>query len=91
MDAGYFHLFRFNPALREQGKNPFVLDSGEPKLDYNEFLEGETRYGALKRSRPQEAEALFRKAADQAKSRYRYLKRLEALYAPEPAEGTDVQ
>ena len=91
VDAGYFHLFRFHPALREQNKNPFILDSGEPKLDYNEFLEGEIRYGALKRSRPEEAEALFRKAAAQAKKKYQYLKGLEALYAPEPGESPDAQ
>ena len=86
VDAGYFHLFRFNPSLREQGKNPFLLDSGEPRLDYETFLDGEIRYDSLKRYRPEEAEELFRKAAAQAKERYRYLKRLEQFYAPEGAE-----
>ena len=52
VDAGYFHLFRFNPGLREQGRNPFTLDSGEPSLDYEEFLNGEIRYDALRRYNP---------------------------------------
>lgn len=83
VDAGYFHLFRYNPLLRAQGKNPFQLDSKEPTLNYEEFLNGEIRYDSLKRYKPQEAEKLFEEASAQAKERYRYLKRLEALYAPE--------
>ncbi len=82
VDSGYFHLFRFHPLLREQGKNPFILDSKEPSLDYREFLEGEIRYDSLLRTRPEEARCLFEEAARQAKKRYEYLKRLEALYAP---------
>ena len=46
--SGYWHLFRFHPALREQGKNPFILDSKEPSMDYEEFLSGENRYQLLK-------------------------------------------
>lgn len=84
VDSGYFHLFRFHPGLREQGKNPFILDSGEPHLDYQEFLDGETRYGALKRFRPEEAQKLFAEASGQAKIRYEYFKKLEAFYAPGP-------
>ncbi|MCM1193995.1 MAG: pyruvate:ferredoxin (flavodoxin) oxidoreductase [Butyrivibrio sp.] len=84
VDSGYFHLFRFHPSLREQGKNPFILDSGEPSLDYQDFLDGETRYGALKRFRPEEARVLFEEAARQAKARYEELKKLEAFYAPSP-------
>jgi len=82
VDAGYFHLFRFNPALKEQGKNPFTLDSGEPKLDYNEFLDGEIRYDVLMRQNPSRAKELFACAEKQAKERYEYLKRLTAFYAP---------
>ena len=80
VDAGYYHLFRFNPALKAQNQNPFQLDSGEPNLDYEEFLDGEIRYDALKRSHPQQAEALFQEAAAQSKMRYQYLKGLETLY-----------
>ena len=57
--AGYWNLFRFNPALAEEGKNPFSLDSKAPTADYVEFIEGETRYSALKRSFPGKAEELF--------------------------------
>ncbi len=81
VDAGYYHLFRFNPSLREQGKNPFILDSGEPKLDYETFLDGEIRYDSLKRYRPGEAEELFRQAAARSRERYQYLKKLERFYA----------
>lgn len=83
VDAGYYHLFRFNPSLKEQGKNPFILDSGEPKLDYETFLDGEIRYDSLKRYHPEEAEELFKKAAAQAGERYRRLKKLEAFHAPD--------
>lgn len=82
VDSGYFHLFRFNPLLKEEGKNPFTLDSGEPKLNYEEFLDGEIRYDVLKRQKPELAERLFTQAEKQAKERYEYLKRLTALYAP---------
>ncbi len=82
VDAGYFHLFRFNPSLREQGKNPFRLDSKEPTLDYEEFLNGEIRYDSLKRYKPEEAKELFEEASARAKEKYRYLRRLEALYEP---------
>lgn len=82
VDSGYFHLFRFNPLLKEQGKNPFILDSKEPSLDYQEFLAGEVRYDSLLRAHPEQAQCLFEEAALMAKKRYRYLKRLEALYAP---------
>ena len=83
VDAGYFHLFRFNPALKEQGKNPFQMDSREPTLDYEEFLNYEIRYDSLKRYNHAEAARLFEEASGLAKERYRYLKRLEQLYEPE--------
>ena len=84
VDAGYFHLFRFNPSLRAQGKNPFRLDSKEPVLDYETFLDGEIRYDALRQSSPEQAEELFTEASADAADRYRQLKRLEAFYAPSP-------
>ena len=74
-------LFR-SPLLRQQGKNPFCLDSKEPVLDYREFLEGEIRYDSLLQSDPEKAQVLFRKAAADAKKRYETLKKLEAFYAP---------
>ena len=63
--AGYWNLFRYNPDLTKQGKNPFVLDSKKPTGDYIEFIEGETRYSALKRSFPEKAGKLFQAAAHQ--------------------------
>ncbi len=87
VDAGYFHLFRFNPALKEQNKNPFILDSKEPCIDYEEFLAGEIRYDVLKRLRPEEAKKLFDTAARLSRERYSHLKKLETLFAPE-VEGT---
>lgn len=83
VETGYFHLFRFNPALQNQGKNPFTLDSKEPKLDYEEFLDGEIRYDSLKKIHPDEAKELFEQAANQARQRYRILKKKVELYAPD--------
>ncbi|MBE5883601.1 MAG: pyruvate:ferredoxin (flavodoxin) oxidoreductase [Lachnospiraceae bacterium] len=83
VETGYFHLFRFNPALKDQNKNPFILDSKEPKLDYEEFLSGEIRYDTLSRIRPEEARQLFEKASAQAKARYRHLQKKVELYAPD--------
>lgn len=84
VDAGYFHLFRFNPELRKQGKNPFCLDSKEPSLDYLEFLNGEIRYEVLAKESPKEAEKLFAEASENARARFAQLKKLEAFYAPSP-------
>lgn len=80
VEAGYWHLFRFHPSLRKEGKNPFLLDSKEPSLDYEEFLSGENRYDVLKRTKPDLAEQLFSEASANAKERYLYLKNLVALY-----------
>ena len=78
--AGYFSLFRYNPALRAEGKNPFIMDSGEPSLSYREFLEGEIRYTALERTKPELAEKLFAEAEEHAKNRYTYWKRVTEMY-----------
>ena len=83
VETGYFQLFRYNPALKEQHKNPLTLDSKEPRLDYDEFLAGEIRYDVLKRIRPEQAEELFARASAQAKERYRYLQKLVQLYEPD--------
>lgn len=78
--SGYFPLFRYNPALLQEGKNPFSLDSGEPSIPYEQFLEGEIRYTALARTKPQEAERLFFEAAKNAERRYESLKQLAEMY-----------
>ena len=83
VETGYWHLFRFNPALRAQGQNPFQLDSKAPSLDYDEFLTGETRYTALEILRPEDAKELFAKAEEDAKKRYVYLQKLQSFYEPD--------
>ena len=81
VEAGYWHLYRYNPALKKEGKNPFSLDSKAPNTEeYKSFLMGEVRYNALARQNPERAEALFDAAVENAKDRYDYLTRLTALY-----------
>ncbi len=80
--TGYWHLFRYNPALKKQGKNPFLLDSKAPTLDYEEFLNGETRYTALKQVAPQKAAELFEHAQADAIAQYERLLRLRDFYTP---------
>ena len=62
--AGYWHLFRFNPTLAQEGKNPFILDSKAPTTSYNDFIMGEVRYSSLTRSFPTRAKELFDTARD---------------------------
>lgn len=80
VDCGYWNLFRFNPSLKAEGKNPFTLDSKAPTTDYKEFILGEARYSSLTRSFPERAEALFEKAAENSRARYDHLVRLGELY-----------
>lgn len=70
VDAGYWHLWRFNPTLKEEGKNPFILDSKEPTGDFQAFIQSEARYAQLKKGFPDIAEELFKTAEAQAKDRY---------------------
>jgi len=70
VDAGYWHLWRFDPRVKAEGKNPFFLDSKEPTASFREFLLGETRYTQLQKQFPEAAEKLFQIAEDQAKDRY---------------------
>ena len=76
VEAGYWHLYRYNPMLEEEGKNPFQLDSKEPMGDYREFLRGEVRYSSLERTFPEDAEALYRKSEADSKTRYKSYKEL---------------
>ncbi len=80
VDCGYWHMFRFNPALKEQGKNPFVIDSKAATGDYKEFIMNEARYSSLMRSNPERAAALFDQAVENSKERYDHLLRLSKLY-----------
>ncbi len=70
VDTGYWTLFRYNPALAKEGKNPFLLDSREPKLDYQTFLKNEVRYRTLEQNFPEIAKELFARAAEEAKKRW---------------------
>jgi pyruvate-ferredoxin/flavodoxin oxidoreductase len=79
VDSGYWHMYRFNPNLKEQGKNPFSLDSKEPKDSFRDFLLGEVRYASLLKAFPEHAEALFAKTEQDAKERYESYKRLANL------------
>ena len=81
--SGYWHLFRYNPDLKKEGKPAFTLDSKAPTDDYKEFLNGEVRYNSLKRSNPERAAKLWDKSESEAKERYDYLNRLVKLYSPE--------
>ncbi len=73
--AGYWHLFRFDPRLSEQGKNPFILDSKEPSADYMEFIKNEVRYTSLTRTFPDRADRLFDSAVETAKEKWELLKK----------------
>jgi pyruvate-ferredoxin/flavodoxin oxidoreductase len=77
VECGYWHLYRYNPTLAEEGKNPFILDSKEPQWDkFQDFLRGEVRYTTLLKQFPAEAKELFVAAEDNAKWRYAGYKRL---------------
>ena len=74
--AGYWHLYRHNPVLRKEGKNPFSLDSKEPTASFRDFLMGQVRYSAIAKQFPEEAEELFTQAEESAKDRLDSYKRL---------------
>src|SRR6056297_195232 len=86
VEAGYWHLYRFNPELKEEGKNPFSLDSKEPTESFRDFLLSEVRFSALQKTFPEVAEDLFERAEQDAKERYEAYKRLEKAYAPKDEE-----
>ncbi|HPE34726.1 MAG TPA: pyruvate:ferredoxin (flavodoxin) oxidoreductase [Bacteroidales bacterium] len=80
VESGYWHLYRYNPTLEEEGKNPFQLDSKEPDWSkFQDFLSGEVRYSSLKLAFPEEAEILSKEALKNAKWRYESYKRLAAM------------
>ena len=73
VQAGYWHLFRYDPRLVADGKNGFILDSKEPTESYEEFIMNEVRYNSLARSNPERAKELFAKASENAKKKYAHL------------------
>jgi pyruvate-ferredoxin/flavodoxin oxidoreductase len=76
VEAGYWHLYRYNPLLAEQGKNPFILDSKDPTGSFRDFILSEVRYSSLARSFPEIAEQLFEKAEKDAQYRLNSYKTL---------------
>ena len=80
VEAGYWQMFRFNPALKAEGKNPFSLDSKEPTGDYKAFITSETRYSRLAQQFPERAKELFDKAEANAKAKYERLTKFTELY-----------
>jgi pyruvate-ferredoxin/flavodoxin oxidoreductase len=80
VEAGYWHLYRYNPTLADEGKNPFILDSKEPDWSkFQEFLNSEVRYTSLKKTFPDEAAELFKSAEENAKWRYNYYVRMAKM------------
>ena len=80
VECGFWHLYRFNPLLEKEGKNPFILDSKEPDWSkFQDFLLSEVRYASLKKSFPDEANKLFKAAEENAKWRYLSYKRMASL------------
>ncbi|MCL2492663.1 MAG: 2-oxoacid:acceptor oxidoreductase family protein, partial [Clostridiales bacterium] len=76
VDCGYWQLYRFNPTLKEEGKNPFTLDSKEPTGNFRDFILAQTRYSSLAKEFPDIAESLFAAAEENAKERYAGYKKL---------------
>jgi len=91
VQCGYWPLYRYNPTLKAEGKNPFILDSKEPDGTLQEFLAGEVRYASLQQTFPGEAKKLHTRLEAEFMARYATLKRLaEQEYAPETPEGPKV-
>jgi len=78
VDSGYWQLFRFNPELAKEGKNPFKLDSKDPKLQVKDFAYMETRYKMLTKSHPKIAEQLMKEAQEDVTTRWKEYQRLAA-------------
>ncbi len=78
--SGYWHLYRFNPQLKEEGKNPFILDSKKPSASFQDFLRSELRYTSLQQTFPEIAEEYFVQAEKDAQERYQAYQRLEDSY-----------
>ena len=80
VEAGYWQMFRYNPALKAEGKNPLTIDSKEPTANYVDFIKSETRYARLAQAFPERAEKLFAQAEANAKAKYERLQKMGKLY-----------
>ncbi|MBU3179729.1 pyruvate:ferredoxin (flavodoxin) oxidoreductase, partial [Clostridium psychrophilum] len=76
VESGYWAMYRFNPALKDAGKNPFILDSKEPTTPFRDYLMGEVRYSSLAKTFPEIAEELYAKTENDAKERLAGYKKL---------------
>ena len=76
VEAGYWHLYRYNPELKAKGKNPFILDSKEPNASFKDFIMGQVRYSSLAKEFPEIADKLFTMTEEDAKERYDGYKQL---------------
>ncbi|WP_291565137.1 MULTISPECIES: pyruvate:ferredoxin (flavodoxin) oxidoreductase [unclassified Clostridium] len=79
VESGYWHLYRYNPLLKNEGKNPFILDSKEPKESYRDFINGEIRYSSLMKTFPDSAEEMFKLSEAHARERYDIYRRLAEM------------
>ena len=80
VDAGYWQMFRYNPAKKATGENPLTIDCKEPTADYIEFIKSETRYSRLAQSFPERAEKLFNEAKVKAAEKFNHLQKLAEVY-----------
>ena len=80
VESGYWQMFRYNPALKAEGKIPFTLDSKEPTGSYIDFIKSENRYSRLAASNPERANELFEIAEANAKAKYERLTKYSKLY-----------
>ena len=76
VECGYWQLYRYNPKLKDQGENPFILESNTPNGEFRDFIMGQVRYASLAKEFPDRAEELFRKAEADAMERYESYKRM---------------
>jgi len=79
VDSGYWHLYRYNPLVKAEGKNPFVLDSKAPTKSFKDFINGEVRYTSLINVFPDIADRMFEEAEKNALERYEYYQRLAEM------------
>jgi len=79
VESGYWPLYRYNPDLALEGKNPFILDSKDPKVPYSEFILGEVRYATLQKQFPEIADELFERAETEAAEKLEYYKKLSKM------------
>ncbi|MGN0701830.1 MAG: pyruvate:ferredoxin (flavodoxin) oxidoreductase [Lentihominibacter sp.] len=79
VEAGYWHLYRYNPDLKKSGKNPFILDSGEPTASFRDFIMGQIRYSSLAKEFPSVAEKLFEMTEEDAREKYETYKKMSEM------------